>query len=242
MLAFYYFRFNKKTRLMTTLEILLKNTQDVKVIDASIDYKNYTPLDLSSSNTDLSKFDIGNAIEFEKYIENHLALNNSKVAFGGYKEERNLYKRSTAFKDENIDERNIHIGLDLWIKAGTSVLAALDGKIHSFNFNNSFGDYGPTIILEHQIENQTFYTLYGHLALESLEGIKIGAVYKKGAQLAILGDASVNGDYSPHLHFQIIKNIANNFGDYPGVCSKKDLPFYLENCPNPDLLLKIKTL
>jgi murein DD-endopeptidase MepM/ murein hydrolase activator NlpD len=229
----------KKIKEMKTLETILKSIQNVKVIDALIDYKKYTPLDLSSSNADLSKFDIGNAAEFENYIENHLTLNNSKIAFGGYNEERNLYKRSTTFKDENIDERNIHIGLDLWIKAGTSVLAALDGKVHSYNFNNSFGNYGPTIILEHQIENQAFYTLYGHLALESLDGIEIGAVYKKGEQLATLGDASVNGDYAPHLHFQIIKNIAGNFGDYPGVASKKDLDFYLGNCPDPNLLLKI---
>jgi murein DD-endopeptidase MepM/ murein hydrolase activator NlpD len=64
--------------------------------------------------------------------------------------------------------------------------------------------------------------------------------FKKGQQIATLGDASVNGDYSPHLHFQIIKNIGDYFGDYPGVCSKTDLNFYLDNCPNPNLLLKIK--
>jgi len=54
-----------------------------------------------------------------------------------------------------------------------------------------------------------------------------------------VGDSSVNGGYSPHLHFQIIKNIEDNFSDYPGVTSKKDLDYYLENCPNPNLLLKI---
>ncbi|UQD57159.1 peptidoglycan DD-metalloendopeptidase family protein [Flavobacterium sp. K5-23] len=225
---------------MTTLEILLKNTQDVKVIDASIDYKNYTPLDLSSSNTDLSKLDLGNAIAFEDYIENHLSLNHAKVAYGGYIEERNLYKRSANFNDANVDERNIHIGLDLWIKAGTPVLAALDGKVHSFNNNSDIGDYGPTIILEHNINEHTFYTLYGHLSLESIENIKIGDSYKKGQLLATLGDASVNGDYSPHLHFQIIKNIGEKSGDYPGVCSKKELDYYLDNCPDPNFLVKIE--
>jgi murein DD-endopeptidase MepM/ murein hydrolase activator NlpD len=48
---------------------------------------------------------------------------------------------------EETEERNIHIGLDLWIKAGTPILSALDGKIHSF-ISAGFGDYGPTIILE----------------------------------------------------------------------------------------------
>ena len=224
---------------MNTLEILLKSIPNVKVIDDSIDHKNYTPLDLSAFNVELSKLDLGNAVDFEKYIENHLTINNSKVAYGGYNEERNLYKRSVIFKDDETEERNMHIGLDLWIKAGTPVLSALDGTVHSFNYNDTIGDYGPTIILEHKLENQTFYTLYGHLALDSLENIEIGTVFKKGEQLATLGNASVNGDYSPHLHFQIIKNIGAKHGDYPGVCSKNELDFYLDNCPDPNLLLKI---
>jgi hypothetical protein len=52
---------------------------------------------------------------FENYIENYLTYN-AKVAYGGYNEERNLYQRKL-FKDEETEERNIHIGLDLWIKA-----------------------------------------------------------------------------------------------------------------------------
>lgn len=224
---------------MTSLETLLRNTQDVKVIDSTINNEDYVALDLSPSNHELLNFDIKCAVSFEKYIENHLALNNAQIAFGGYNEKRNLYQRSTIFKDEETEERNMHIGLDLWIKAGTPVLSALDAKVHSFDFNAGFGDYGPTIILEHQLEDQTFYTLYGHLSLNSLDGIEIGTVFKKGEQFATLGDAAVNGDYSPHLHFQIIKNISDKFGDYPGVCSKKELPFYLENCPDPNLLLKI---
>jgi murein DD-endopeptidase MepM/ murein hydrolase activator NlpD len=224
---------------MTVLETILKDIQNVKVIAESIDYNQYTPLDLSVTNETFRKHNIDNTNDFEKYIESYLAENNAKVAFGGYNEVRDLYKRSEIFNDSKTEERNIHIGLDLWIKAGTLVLAALDGFIHSFNYNTGVGDYGPTIILEHKIENQVFYTLYGHLSLESITEIEIGDVVKKGQQIATLGDASVNGDYAPHLHFQIIKNIENNFGDYPGVCSKSNLDYYLENCPDPNLLLKI---
>lgn len=226
---------------MNNLETALKSIQNVKLIDDSIDHQYYFPVDLSVSNNELSKHNLSTAEDFEKYIENLLASNNSKVAYGGYNEERNLYKRSEIFKDNEAEERNMHLGLDLWIKAGTPVLSALDGTIHSFKNNVGLGDYGPTIILEHRLENQQFYTLYGHLALESLENLKIGAFFKKGEQLATLGEASVNGDYAPHLHFQIIKNLGNHFGDYPGVCSKKDLAFYLENSPDPNLLLKIQT-
>jgi murein DD-endopeptidase MepM/ murein hydrolase activator NlpD len=224
---------------MPTLENLFSQIENVRVIDDSIIYSKYTPIDLSISNTDLSKFDLSNSKVFEVYIEDYLHKNKAKVAFGGYNEERNLYKSSQLFNNDAKEERNIHIGMDLWIKAGTPILAALDGTVHSFDFNAGKGNYGPTIILKHSIENHFFYTLYGHLSVESIENIEIGTTFKKGQKIATLGDASVNGGYSPHLHFQIIKDIRDFLGDYPGVCSKKDLDYYLENCPNPNLLLKI---
>lgn len=165
---------------------------------------------------------------------------NAKVAFGGYIEERNLYKRANLFNSDESEERNIHIGLDLWVESGTAVLAALDGKIYGFDNNAGLGNYGPTIIIEHRIENQFFYTLYGHLSMESIEKIELGSFFKKGEKIGALGDSSVNGGYSPHLHFQIIKDINSYLSDYPGVCSKNTLDYYVENCPNPNLLLKIK--
>jgi murein DD-endopeptidase MepM/ murein hydrolase activator NlpD len=198
----------------------------------------YIPLDLSVRNEEFSN--LKTADEFEKHIGTYLHDNNATVAFGGYKEERNLYKRSGIFNDPDSEERNIHIGLDLWTKAGTWVLAALDGKVHSFDYNVGIGNYGPTIILEHEVNGQSFYTLYGHLTLQSIEDIEIGDLYKQGQQFAQLGDASVNGDYAPHLHFQIIMDIEDHFGDYPGVCSKSNLDHYLKNCPDPNLLLKLK--
>ena len=224
---------------MKSIKNILRDQKNIKVIDSNIDYKNYTPIDLSATNTDQLNLDVTDAAIFEEFVENHLAENNAEVAFGGYLEKRNLYRRSENFKNENIDERNIHIGLDLWIKAGTSILSALDGKIHSFQNNTLHGDYGPTIIVEHQIEDCTFYTLYGHLSLGSLDGKQEGQMVKKGEKIAELGKPPINGDYAPHLHFQIIKDLENKKGDYPGVCSLKDLEFYKSNCPDPNLLLKI---
>lgn len=224
---------------MKSLVSILKTFPPAKVIDSTIDYSKYIALDLSMTNQELAESKSENSVDFENFITNYLKKNNAKVAFGGYIEGRALYQRSPIFSNGLNPERNIHIGLDLWIEAGTPVLAALDGKIHSFKNNTGLGDYGPTIILEHEIENQKFYTLYGHLSLESIEGISIGKFFKKGECLARIGNSEVNGDYAPHLHFQIIKNIEDYWGDYPGVCNTSDLNFYIENCPDPNLLLKI---
>jgi len=224
---------------MEPLLEILRQTESAKVISNKIDYSDYVALDLSVTNENLATQKPATAKDYEQYIQNHLDKHKAKIAFGGYKEHRNLYQRSTVFKNENTDERNMHIGLDLWINEPAPIYAALNGTIHSFQNNDALGDYGPTIILEHNIESFKFHTLYGHLSLDSLEGKKVGNFVEKGQQIATLGLPPINGDYAPHLHFQIIIDMENKTGDYPGVCSSKTLAFYLQNCPDPNLLLKI---
>ncbi|MCZ8198258.1 MAG: peptidoglycan DD-metalloendopeptidase family protein [Flavobacterium sp.] len=219
---------------------LLSTLDASKVIEPNIGYNDYVALDLSISNNDLSNHKLESASDYEVFIENYLSLNNAKIAFGGYLETRNLYKRSSVFNNNNSEERNIHIGLDLWINKQASIHAVLDGTIHSFQNNTGLGDYGPAIILEHEIGQFKFYTLYGHLSENSLVDKKVGEQIKKGTQIATLGLPPINGDYAPHLHFQIIIDMEGKTGDYPGVCSKNNLNFYQKNCPNPNTLLKFK--
>lgn len=218
---------------------LIRSFEAAKVIAPEIDYSKYVALDLSAANTELASLPLNSAHDYQVYIQNHLDKNKATIAYGGYLERRNLYKRSAVFKDETTDERDIHIGLDLWINEQAPIYAALEGTIHSFQNNEALGDYGPTIILKHQWENYIFYTLYGHLSLTSLNGKKVGDFVHQGQQIARLGLPPVNGDYAPHLHFQIIIDMQNKKGDYPGVCNEKDLAFFTENCPDPNLLLKI---
>ncbi|MBQ0735677.1 peptidoglycan DD-metalloendopeptidase family protein [Aquimarina celericrescens] len=212
----------------------------IPVITKNFSEKDYVAIDLSENNKALTTIDVSSSKAFEIYISEYLLRNNAKVAYGGYNETRGIYRRSTHFNQQNPEtERNIHLGLDIWCDAETKILAPLDGKVHSFKNNNNFGDYGPTIILEHTIKDITFYTLYGHLSVKSLSHLEVGQEIKASQVIATLGDASVNGDYAPHLHFQIIKDMQGNIGDYPGVSNKKELKYYLLNCPDPNLLLKI---
>lgn len=224
---------------MEKIIALLGNIQNIKVISKEIDYTDYIALDLSVTNENLANQKLATAKDYQQYIQNYLESNKAKIAYGGYNETRNLYQRSTVFKNDNSDERNIHIGMDLWINESAPIYAALDGKVHSFQDNTALGDYGPTIILEHEIEGFKFHTLYGHLSLDSLKDKKVGNFVQQGEQITNLGLPPINGDYAPHLHFQIIIDMENKTGDYPGVCSSKDLAFYLKNCPDPNLLLKI---
>lgn len=223
------------------LEHLLLSLPRTSVLNPEFSKSDYISLDLSVSNKELEEIDTSSSNILGDYINNHIKSNQGKIAFGGYLETRNIYQRSTYFKDTDPEtERNIHLGLDLWIAAETAIFTPLDAEVHSFKNNTNFGDYGPTIILKHTIETINFYTLYGHLSLTSIENLKVGQTFKKGEQIATLGDASVNGDYAPHLHFQIMKDVQDFVGDYPGVCSKKDLEFYKGNCLDPELLLRLE--
>ncbi|WP_373059776.1 peptidoglycan DD-metalloendopeptidase family protein [Zunongwangia sp. H14] len=211
------------------------------VVGDNFNHDDFVAIDLSENNPELMKLEMLSSEAFSLFLNNSLRKAGKKAAFGGYNEVRNLYKRSRLF-NRNVDEflnRNIHIGLDIWAAEGTEVLAVLEGKIHSFRDNANFGDYGPTIILEHEKNGRKFYTLYGHLSRNSLEGLKEGAKVRKSEKIAALGNSSENGDYAPHLHFQIMENLMGNIGDFPGVTSKLELEKYLCNCPDPNLLLKI---
>lgn len=209
------------------------------VLDASIPIEDYVPINLSESNSELSTFDIFSSSEWDTYIKDFLHKHNAKVAYGGYLEKRKIYEQSERFQSTNNGEsRNIHLGIDFWCDANTPVLSVLRGKIYSIRNNNDAGNYGPTIIVEHYIQGERFYTLYGHLSLESMDYVKVGQEVEDGEQIGFLGDSSVNGGYAPHLHFQIIEDLQGFNGDYPGVASEADLYFYQDNCPNPNTLLK----
>ncbi len=200
--------------------------------------EDFAYIDLSENNSDLLKLEVASSEAFSVFIDEFLKNRNKKAAYGGYNELRTLYNRSELFNNTEAN-RNIHIGLDIWVPAFSDIISPLDGKIHSFKDNMNFGDYGPTIILEHIEKGRSFYTLYGHLSRQSLENINIGDKIMAGDKIAELGDFKENGDYAPHLHFQVIESLEENVGDFPGVVKKEDLDNFLKNCPDPNLLLKI---
>jgi murein DD-endopeptidase MepM/ murein hydrolase activator NlpD len=212
----------------------------VPIIAPHYGAEDYVPLDLSSTNKGLDVAVLQQPNVHHRQLQEFLKTKNAKVAYGGYLEQRKLYDRSDYFtSDKPDDRRNIHLGIDLWCEAGTVVLSPLQATVHSLQENTNFGDYGPTIILEHLEECHRFYTLYGHLSRESLSGLSVGQKIYAGQQIASLGTPAVNGDYAPHLHFQMIVDLQGNMGDYPGVASRSLVEFYKTNCPDPNLLLKI---
>ena len=194
--------------------------------------------DFSKNNKEIFEDIFSNTQKFTNYINQKLQSAQAKFGIGGYNEYREVYRRSRVF-DSNADDepRRLHIGIDIWGKPYTPVMSPLDGIIHSFAFNNNFGDYGATIILSHNLDRNSFHTLYGHLSLNSIKNLREGANVRKGDVIGEFGIPMENGQWPPHLHFQVIKDVGEGKGDYPGVCKLSEREKYLENCPDPDLIL-----
>lgn len=172
----------------------------------------------------------------QMYMDEKRKVQGKKFAFGGYLEDRSWYARSPLFGKE----RSIHLGIDIWAEAQAPVFAPIDGKVHSFADNSGFGNYGPTLLLEHQLEDLKFFTLYGHLSRESMAQWLKDDVVQAGAMIGQLGEMAENGEWPAHLHFQVILDLQGKEGDYPGVCAQEDVNYYQINCPDPNLFLRFE--
>ena len=198
-------------------------------------------MDFTAGNKELTIGLLGDTDLFIRYINKKLQNAGAKFGIGGYAEQRTIYSQSKVFDATatNEEPRRLHLGVDIWGKPHTPVMAPCDGIVHSFAFNNNFGDYGATIILSHHLDGFSFYTLYGHLSLSDIKNLGGGERIEKGEVFAEFGIPTDNGYWPPHLHFQLIINIENYSGDYPGVCAHSEKEKFLANCPDPDMLLQL---
>lgn len=197
-------------------------------------------LDFTVENTQLDPAIFSDIERFEEHINAQLRQHNARYGIGGYGEHRAVYAASSVFNAETGtgEPRRLHLGLDIWGPAGTPVSAPLGGMVHSLAFNNREGDYGATIILLHQLDGIPFYSLYGHLSLEDLDLLE-GTYINREQVFGHFGKPSENGHWPPHLHIQLIIDIEMRKGDYPGVCKYSERKKYLNNCPDPDLLVNL---
>ncbi len=195
-----------------------------------------TTLDLTADNSALTEEIYTDTDLFARYVDAQRQKAGARYAIGGYNEHRTIYNRSNLF-DEGQEPRRLHLGLDIWGEAGTPVLAVAAGSVHSFANNAAFGDYGGTIILSHQTGGMSWYSLYGHLSVGSLAAMFVGKKIGQGEMFAVFGEPKENGGWPPHLHFQLIVDIGDYKGDYPGVCRYSERVQWLRNSPDPDLVL-----
>jgi 4-aminobutyrate aminotransferase-like enzyme/Ser/Thr protein kinase RdoA (MazF antagonist) len=163
------------------------------------------------------------------------------IGIGRYDEARLLYTSPLFGSDAPSDERRtIHLGLDLFVEAGTPVCAPLDGVVHLLAENKGALDYGPLVILRHAIDDgEELFTLYGHLTRETLRELSPGQAIAKGNAFAHVGTLNENGGWPPHLHFQIILDLLDRGAEFPGVARASERGVWTGLSPDPNMLLAI---
>jgi len=203
------------------------------------------PLDLSVSSTWIGHENEFNDLDLFQYKINKLQSQHpEKIIAGGYLEPRPIYTSSSFDKIGNYGtaSRSIHLGIDFWLAAQTPVHALFDGEV-VVSYNNAGPKlYGGLLVLKHQIENFAFYTLYGHLSIESVSNKSVGDTIKKGTCIGYLGNKKENGNWVPHLHFQIMLSLLNFKNDFPGVADFNEIAVWKSICPDPHLLFKVNGL
>jgi len=178
-----------------------------------------------------------------KKIARRIEDSGAAVGIGRYDEARGVYTSGVFAKPGNDgpSSRTVHLGLDLFAKPGTAVLAPLDGVVHSVAVNDNPLDYGPTIVLEHGAgaAGPRFFTLYGHLSRASASALAAGDQVPAGRVIAHIGASGENGGWPPHLHFQLIADLLDMRGDFPGVADPAERRVWLSLVPDPNLVARI---
>lgn len=199
------------------------------------------PLDLSVGSDLFAAQDVGaGPARFDALIRRDVDGDPDAIAVGGYAEARLLYTTpefATA-ADPAAERRTVHLGTDVWTHAGTALHAPRAGKVRHVHDNDAPLDYGPMVVLEHATDDGVpFFSLYGHLAVETLTHLRQGDAVAAGDVIGWIGSAPRNGDWAPHVHVQVILDLLGLGVDYPGVAVPSQASTFLGLSPDPALLL-----
>lgn len=209
------------------------NHSKVIVVDMSIG-SNWLGHEYEYNDNDLMEFKFG-----------RLAHENpNSIIAGGYLEPRPIYTTDAYKVQSNLGSihRTVHLGIDFWLPALTPVYALFDGEIEISRNDAGDKEYGGLIIIKHEFPELTFYTLYGHQSVESVQSWKKGDKVKKGQKISELGIHEENGNWASHLHFQVMLDMLGNEEEFPGVTYPDQVDIWKSICPDPNLLFKESSL
>ena len=198
-------------------------------------------IDMSVGSTllgNISEYSDPEVAEFK--LKQYRKHNPNSILLNGYLEMRPFYT-TDAFKSEGNNGpqyRTAHLGTDFWVSEETAIHAPFDAKVKIVHHNNYDKDYGPMIILEHKFDGSIFYSLYGHLSLPSLDILIVGQTVKQGELIGYVGNSKENGNWAPHLHFQLILDLLGNDENFNGVCLPSEIDIWKSICPDPNLIFK----
>jgi len=209
------------------------------VVDLPEDPSEITILDLAVDSPLLDGRDTDDVMAFTRRIFRKMEDSGARLGVGRYLEPRAFYLTDdfAGRPGDPRERRTVHLGIDLFADAGTAVRAPMAGRVASVRDNAQRLDYGPTVVLEHDGPDGPFWTLYGHLESESVEGMEVGAEVGAGDVIGRIGAYPENGDWPPHLHLQLVTDRLGRDGDFPGVALPRERGVWASFSPDPNVLL-----
>ena len=207
---------------------------DAKKVLAATQAGQYSPIvDLGGKKVIIRDFTRGGDNEELKEGEFDIGKYN-EMRLGMYETE--LFNDTKNTVQGFTGRRIIHIGVDIGGGVGTPVRSFYDGIVYKFGYNPAKGDYGHCIVVQYKINGTDVWGLYGHLSARSVQFKFEGKAVKKGEVIGWFGDRNENGDWPPHVHFQL-SFIKPTTHDLPGVVSIDDHKMAEKQFPDPRLVL-----
>ncbi len=224
-----------------------KNHQQIVDWLSSADNQPVNMFDVDLKSSPRRVLPLNNIIEnarvehYQDLLTNDDKANSIAYLIGRYAEDRNVYTADQFASVVTPEHRTMHLGLDIFVDAGAALYAPLPGRVYALDDNAIPQGFGPTIMLEHDTGDNDvkFYTLYGHLSHSAFDLLEQGQEVEAGQLIGHIGEYQVNGNWVPHLHFQIMTDMLGLKAGYNGVGEKSLWPVWSEICPDPNLITQL---
>lgn len=186
--------------------------------------------DLSPTSPLLEGLDVRDQKGFQNVLDEKMRMTYS-WGFAPYLENRDTLLGGCP--QMVVDQRFIHLGLDVIVGLGTPLHAPLDATVTASGYENGEGNYGGYVLLQHAGDRfETFYSFYGHLCKTRLPAV--GQTVAAGEPFAEIGDFHENGNWFYHTHIQLITQKGLDRGYLSmGYCATADLGGINDLCPSP---------
>lgn len=171
----------------------------------------------------------------QRFNNEFLQQAGQRYLIGRYGEDRLEMLRGSQIAAEG---RTIHLGVDLFCSELEQVHAPLSATVVRAGQEAGSHTYGYYVVLQHQYEDEVFYTFYGHL---SANLPAVGTHLQAGESFAQLGDyeRNENGGWSRHLHFQLLTKLPQPGQTPIGYSTPEKWQENTQLFPDPQLVLAL---
>ncbi|MBL0375262.1 aminotransferase class III-fold pyridoxal phosphate-dependent enzyme, partial [Rhizobium sp. KVB221] len=208
------------------------------VIRPNLSRPQVTVFDFSATSPDATLLDSLDGPGFDRYCEERIATEGADFGVGAYGEDRTIYKGDAFGTTAPHVRRTVHIGIDIFAPAGEPVHAPMAGTVAFIHDDAVAYGFGPTVLLQHETDHgDVFWTLYGHLSRASVARLRVGQPIAKGAAFTEFGPRPENGEWPPHLHFQIVTDHLGLGARMHGVGTLAEWQIWQQVSPDPSVVL-----